>query len=96
MSEQIISPRAYCVIFALLIALTCLTVGISFLDLGPWHTVAGLAIAVCKALLVALFSMHVLYSTRLTWLVIAAALFWLAILLALTLADYLTRHLLSY
>ena len=65
--------------------------GVSFLEIGVWHTPAGLAIATAKGLLVALFFMHVLYSSRLTWLTIAAALFWLGILMALTLTDYLTR-----
>jgi caa(3)-type oxidase subunit IV len=35
--------------------------------------------------------MHVKYSTRLTWAVVVGSLFWLGILLALTLGDYLTR-----
>ncbi len=83
-------------VFVALILLTMLTVGASFLELGMWHTVAGLAIACCKALLVALFFMHVLYSSRLTWLMILAGVFWLGILMSFTLADYLTRHWLAY
>jgi hypothetical protein len=31
------------------------------------------------------------YSTRLTWAVVLGSLFWLGILLTLTLGDYLTR-----
>jgi cytochrome c oxidase subunit 4 len=38
-----------------------------------------------------LYFMHVRYSSRLIWLVIAAALFWLAIMFALTISDYSTR-----
>jgi len=41
--------------------------------------------------LVVLFFMHVRYSTRLTWAVVVGGVFWLGILLALTLSDYLTR-----
>ena len=48
-------------------------------------------IAVAKATLVVLFFMHVRYSTRLTWVVVAGSVFWLGILLALTFSDYLTR-----
>jgi cytochrome c oxidase subunit 4 len=96
MSQRIITPATYYAVFAALIALTCLTVGLSFYDLGQWHAAAGLGIATSKALLVALFFMHVLYSSRLTWLVILCALFWLAMLIGLTLADYLTRHWLAY
>jgi cytochrome c oxidase subunit 4 len=35
--------------------------------------------------------MHIKYSRRLTQLVIAGGLFWLAILLALTLSDFMSR-----
>ncbi len=92
MAEPILSVRTYWVIFAILVALTVLTVGVSFLEIGVWHTPAGLAIATAKGLLVGLFFMHLIHSSRLTWLVVAASLFWLAILMCLTLADYLTRH----
>jgi hypothetical protein len=49
-----------------------------------------------RGLLVALFFMHVLYSSKLTWIAIAGGLFWLGILLSFTLMDYLTRHWLAY
>jgi cytochrome c oxidase subunit IV len=96
MSEQVIPVWKYYSVFAALVALTFLTVGISFLELGEWHTVVGLAIAFCKALLVALIFMRLLYGNRLPWIVVGGALLWLGILLALTLADYLTRHWLAY
>jgi len=95
-SEQIVSPRAYYGIFAALIALTLLTVGISFVDLGSWHLIVGLLIGAAKAALVVLFFMHLLASSRLTWLVLGAGIFWLAILLSFTLADYMTRGWLAY
>ena len=62
-----------------------------FFDLGPLNTIAALGIAVFKATLVVLFFMHVRYSSRLTWAVVIGSVFWLGILLALTMADYLTR-----
>jgi cytochrome c oxidase subunit 4 len=96
MSERVIPQSTYYCVFAALIALTLLTVGLSFLDLGPWHTVVGLGIGVAKALLVALFFMHLLYGPRVNWLALGAGLFWLGILIALTLSDYLTRHWLAY
>ena len=61
-----------------------------------FNVLVGLTIAVCKAVLVALFFMHLLSSSRLTWIVLVGGLFWLGILMVLTLADYLTRHWLSY
>ena len=44
---------------------------VAFLDLGALNTVVALAIAIFKATLVVLFFMHVKYSTRLTWAVVA-------------------------
>ena|ERR1700676_3075905 len=89
--ESISSVAYYLRVFAALIALTVLTVALSFVELGPWHLVLGLIIATTKAVLVALFFMHVLHSARLTWIVIAASLLFLVILMGLTMSDYLTR-----
>jgi cytochrome c oxidase subunit 4 len=95
-STALITPRTYVVVFVALIVLTVVTVGLSFLELGPWHLVAGMGIGVVKAVLVILFFMHVLHSDRLTWIVIAAGFFWLALLIGGTIADYLSRPWLSY
>jgi cytochrome c oxidase subunit 4 len=91
MAEHIVSQKIYYVVFASLLLLTVITVQVAFIDLGPLNAVAALTIAVCKALLVALYFMHVRYSTRLTWVVVAGGLFWLGILIVLTLSDFLTR-----
>jgi cytochrome c oxidase subunit IV len=91
MSEHIVPTRTYYAIFAVLIAGTLLTWQIAYFDLGPFNTVAALAIAVTKATIVVLFFMHVKYSTRLTRAVVISAVFWLGIMLALTMGDYLTR-----
>jgi cytochrome c oxidase subunit IV len=91
MSEHILPKRVYYTIFAILLFCTYLTVQIAFLDLGAFNAVAALAIAVFKAVLVVLFFMHVKYSSRLTWAVVIGSVFWFAILVALTLSDYLTR-----
>jgi cytochrome c oxidase subunit 4 len=90
-AHHIVPKRVYYVIFGVLMLCTYLTVQIAFLDLGPLNTIAALGIAVFKATLVVLFFMHVRYSTKLTWAVVMGSIFWLAILLALTMADYLTR-----
>jgi len=78
-------------VFLALMILTILTVFVSTLDLGLLNTPIALAIAVTKATLVILFFMHVIHSTRLTWVVILASLLWLGVLFVLTFADYLTR-----
>jgi len=91
MAEHIVPKRIYYTIFIILMVCTLLTVWVAFLDLGVLNTVAALAIACFKTTLVVLFFMHVKYSTRLTWAVVVGSVFWLGILLALTMGDYLTR-----
>jgi cytochrome c oxidase subunit IV len=91
MSEHVVPVKIYVAVFVSLILLTALTTGVAFIDLGPFNTVAALAIAVTKMMLVVLFFMHVKYSSGMTRLVIIAGIFWLAILISLTLADELTR-----
>jgi len=91
MSEHILPTRVYYTIFAILLLCTFLTWRIAYFDLGPLNIVAALGIAVFKAVLVVLFFMHAKYSTRLTWVVALAGVFWLGMLLALTMGDYVTR-----
>jgi cytochrome c oxidase subunit 4 len=92
MSEHIVPIRVYAGVFLALMAGTTLTVIAAFHDF-PWqfNTVIALTIAVIKATLVVLYFMHVRYSSRLIWVIVASALFWLAILFALTFSDYWTR-----
>jgi cytochrome c oxidase subunit 4 len=96
MAEHVVPPRTYYTVFAALMVLTVLTVGASFVPMGPWHTLVGLGFGAAKAGLVILIFMHLWYSPRLLWLVLAAGLFWLGIMIVLTLTDYLTRHWLAY
>ncbi|MBZ5575677.1 MAG: cytochrome C oxidase subunit IV family protein [Acidobacteriia bacterium] len=91
MTEHIDSVKTYALVLIALLGLTVATTLVAFVDLGNFSVVVALAIAVTKMLLVALFFMHVRYSTRLTKLVIFGGLMWLAILLLLTLTDFLTR-----
>ena len=83
--------RTYIVIFAMLMALLFLSVAVAEVNLGRWNFLAAVAIASCKAVLILLFFMHVRYSPPLIWLFAIAGFFWLAILFALTLSDYVTR-----
>ena len=71
--------------------LTAATVAAAYVNLGPFNIVIALAIASLKATLVVLYFMHARYSPKRTHMVIIAAVFWLAIMLALTLSDYVTR-----
>ena len=96
MSEHIVSLKIYVTIFLALLVGTALTVWAGLHDFpGQLNVIIALTIAVVKATLVVLYFMHVRYSMRLVWVIVASALFWLAILFALTFSDYLTRGWLS-
>jgi cytochrome c oxidase subunit 4 len=84
--------RKYFAIWAALLVGTYVTYRVAFLDLQPFNAAIALAIATIKATLVALFFMHIKGSSeKLTKLVVISALFFLLLLLGLTMADYATR-----
>ena len=95
MSEHIVSWKIYIAIFTALMVGTIITVWAAFQNFGPFNIVIALAIATIKANLVVLYFMHARYSPRRTHLVIICAVFWLAIMLALTLTDYQSRPILG-
>ena len=96
MSEHIVPVRVYVTIFLILLVGTALTVIAARIDF-PWqlNTIVAMTIAIAKATVVVLYFMHVRYSTRLIWVIIGAAFFWMALLFAFTLADFYTRCWLS-
>jgi cytochrome c oxidase subunit 4 len=91
MSSHITPRRTYIFVYLALLILLGGTIGLAYVDLGIWNSVAAITIAVVKALLVVLFFMHVKYSSNLTRVYVLAGFLWLALLIGLTLTDYLTR-----
>jgi cytochrome c oxidase subunit IV len=92
-SPHVVSIKLYATIFGALLLLTMATAGAAFVDLGgELNSIVALTIALVKTLLVLLFFMHVRYSSRLTWVFAGAGLFWLLIMMSLTLSDVLTRE----
>jgi cytochrome c oxidase subunit 4 len=89
---HVVPKWIYFAVFTALIILTWVTALVSTVDLGRWNIFVALAIAIIKASLVALFFMHVYYSTRLTKMIVASGLFWLILLLFITMADIWTRN----
>ena len=83
--------KVYYTVFAALMVLLIATVAVAEIDLEPWNFLVAAGIATVKALLIILFFMHVRYSEPLIWLVAGAGFFWLAILFALTISDYVSR-----
>ena len=97
-SEHIVSSKLYFLIFFALIVGTVVTALVARVDLGTYHgidanTVVALFIATCKASLVVLIFMHVKYtSEKMTKAILLAAVFWLLLLLVLSLTDYSSRY----
>jgi cytochrome c oxidase subunit 4 len=92
MTEHKVLPvRTYVLIWAILICATFTTLGIAFIDLGPWNIVVAMMIAFTKMSLVVLFFMHVKQQTALTKLFVVAGFFFLAILIFVAMTDYGTR-----
>jgi cytochrome c oxidase subunit IV len=94
MSEHVVPLKTNVTVWLVLLVLTGVTTGVAFIDLGPLNTIVALVIATCKALLVVLIFMHVKYaSDKLVKVVVISAIFFLMLLLGLSLADYSTRML---
>ena len=94
---HIVPTKVYLRVFAALLLLTALTVTASFFDLGGGrlhyaNAIVAISIAVAKATLVVLYFMHVRYGSRMTWVFVGAGVFWLLILIVLTLSDVFTRQ----
>ncbi|MFP4500505.1 MAG: cytochrome C oxidase subunit IV family protein [Candidatus Hydrogenedentota bacterium] len=89
---HVITPRTYAVVFAALLVLMAATIFAGGIDMGqPFNIIIALGIAVTKMMLIVLFFMHVIHSSRLTWIFFGAGLFWFFIMVAITVSDYVTR-----
>jgi cytochrome c oxidase subunit 4 len=90
--HHVVPVKLYMLIGGTLLFFTWVTYAVSQIDLGPLNTIVALCIATFKATLVVLIFMHVKYaSEKLTKAVIIAAVFFLGLLLTLSLADFGTR-----
>jgi cytochrome c oxidase subunit IV len=84
--------KMYFGIWAALLVCTYLTYKAAFIELGRFNTPVALGIATFKATLVVLFFMHVWHAgEKLIKLVVISALFFLLLLLGLSMTDYATR-----
>lgn len=88
---HILPLKIYLLVGAALLALTAVTVGVSFIPLGGFNVVVALLIASIKALLVALFFMHLLYDKKIFMIIFAVAILFLAIFITFTMFDTMRR-----
>ena len=70
------------------LALTCAS---SYVPMGEWNTVVNMGISCAKAVLIALFFMHLRGAGTLLRLAAIIGLLWLALLFGLSWTDYATR-----
>ena len=91
MSGHVSPVSLYVTIFLSLMVLTALTVAAAYVDLGQFNFMVALIIAMFKASLVIWYFMHVKYQSKLTRLTVATGLFFLMILLTLTMVDYSSK-----
>jgi cytochrome c oxidase subunit IV len=91
MSEQVVNPKIYIWTCIALLVLLAVTWSIADVNLGPFNLIVALAVSITKAIVIALFFMHIKGSSRLLHLAAVAGVMWLLILISLTLSDYFTR-----
>ncbi|HEY2615135.1 MAG TPA: cytochrome C oxidase subunit IV family protein [Chthoniobacterales bacterium] len=85
------TARVYLLNGAALLFFLALTIAAAYLNLGALNTIVAMAIAFAKGALIVLFFMHMRYNKPVLWLFAGAGFFWLGIMFALALSDYLTR-----
>ncbi|HEX4915725.1 MAG TPA: cytochrome C oxidase subunit IV family protein [Vicinamibacterales bacterium] len=91
MSDHVSPISLYLTIFFALMILTGVTVAAAYVDLGQFNFAVAMLIAGFKASLVVWYFMHVKYQSHMTKLTVATGLFFLAILLGMSLIDYVSR-----
>jgi cytochrome c oxidase subunit 4 len=85
------SVRRIVVVYLGLLALLALTATAALLPPGPWSTPIALGVATAKGALIFAYFMRLRERPGLIRLFALAGFFWLAILMALTFADFSTR-----
>ena len=95
LGKEHIGIPGYLGVFAVLVVGTILTYYAATIDMDGIfpgaNTLVALLIAFTKMTCVMLFFMHVRWSPRLIWLAVVSSFFWMAIMFAYTMQDYLTR-----
>jgi cytochrome c oxidase subunit 4 len=82
---------SYVLTWLALMVLLGLTFASSYVPMGPWNTVANTGISCAKALLIAVFFMHLRNAGPLLRIAALTGLLWLALLFGLSWSDFGTR-----
>jgi len=89
--DHVSSLRSYLSVAAALLILTAITVWTAQHDYGEWNLIVAMTIACTKAILVALFFMHLLYDNKMYMMVFVGSLLFLTIFIIFTMFDTLRR-----
>lgn len=94
--KEHIGLTGYLFVFGILVVGTIVTYLVALTDLdgklfAGANTLLALLIAFFKMTVVVLYFMHVRWQSKLIWLSAVAGFFWMAIMFAYTMQDYLTR-----
>lgn len=90
-NDHILSYKALMIVFVILLFLTVVTVGFSYVDLGKLNVYVALLIASCKASFVLLFFMHMKYESKVIKYSFLSTIIFLAIMISFTFWDVAYR-----
>lgn len=90
-THHVMSVGTYLAVFAALLILLAITVGVSFLDLGVFSRIVAVTIAAIKAGLIFTYFMHLRYSQRLVWVFAGIGFSWFVLMFVITMGDYIAR-----
>jgi cytochrome c oxidase subunit 4 len=90
-AHPVARARTYVFVWIALIGLLLLTLGSAYMKLGSLNFAINLMIAAAKALLVMFFFMHLRSAHYMLRIAAGAGFFWLALLIGLSLTDFLAR-----
>lgn len=90
-SPHVLPVQTYLAVAGALLVLTIVTVAVSFVHFGAWNLVVAMVIAATKAILVALFFMHLKYDNKMYLSIFAGSVLFLALFIIFSMFDTLRR-----
>lgn len=90
--HHLLSYRKLATVLGALLALTSITIAVSYVDLGPFNVLVALIIASSKATLVLLFFMHLKYEGKAITFSFISTIIFLAIMITFTFWDVAYRY----
>jgi cytochrome c oxidase subunit 4 len=89
--NHVLPLETYLAVAGALMVLTAVTVTVSFVHFGAWNLVVAMAIAATKAIMVALFFMHLKYDNKIYLAVFGGSVVFLALFIIFTMFDTMRR-----